>query len=72
MYTEQNIMELKVNSDTLSLLRENNVNTINDIWSLKRTDLKKIGVADSQINHIRIKLQLMGLDLNKKKYKIDR
>ena len=35
---------------------------------MRRRELKNIGLKDSQINHIIIKMQLKGLDLNEKMY----
>jgi hypothetical protein len=39
-----------------------------EVWEFKRNELKNMGLKDSQINHIIIKMQLKGLDLNKKMY----
>ena len=41
-------------------------NIINDLWKLNRHELKQLGLTDQQINQIIIRLQLIGLDLNKK------
>ncbi len=49
-------------------LKENNINTINDIWILKRKELKEKQFNDSEIKQIIIALQLQGLDLNKRVY----
>ena len=65
---EKSIAELGVGQKIEKVLKENEVNTIENIWVLKRTDLKKMGFSDSDIMQITIKLQLHGLDLNKKIY----
>lgn len=49
-------------------LIEKNLNYVEDVWKLKRKDLKALGFANDEINDIIISLQLRGLDLNKKKY----
>lgn len=62
------IDNLKIESIILEKLKENNIITVRDLWSLKRCDLKEINLNDNQINNIIIKLQLFGIDLNKKIY----
>lgn len=64
----EKIEKLNLNEDIEIILKNNNVNTMQDIWKLKRRELKNIGLKDSQINHIIIKMQLKGLDLNEKMY----
>ena len=49
-------------------LETNNVEKIEDIWEKKRKDVKAYGFSDSEIMQITIKLQLYGLDLNRKIY----
>ena len=51
-------------------LLDNNINLIYDLWILKSSNLKKF-LNDREISDIIIKLQLHGLDLNKKVYKIN-
>ena len=51
-------------------LLDNNINLIYDLWILKRSNLKKF-LNDREISDIIIKLQLHGLDLNKKFCKIN-
>lgn len=65
----EDIFKLNLSHEIVTILKENKINTINELWSLKRKDLKNMGLKDSKINTIIIKLQLIGLDLNKKKYK---
>ena len=45
------------------------INKSNDLWCLNRKKLKEYGVVDADIKQIIIKLQLIGLDLNKKVYR---
>ena len=51
-------------------LSNQGVANISDLYVLKRKDLKKLGLKNAQINHVIIKLQLSGLDLNKKIYEL--
>lgn len=53
----------KVILDKLSL---NNIDSIGKLWQMNRKELKNIGFTYEEINKIAIKLQLRGLDLNKK------
>ena len=70
-HLEKDIDALKLESNTLKLLRANNINFIQDVWVLKRKDLKSIGLKDSDINTLVVKMQLFGLDINKKVYSKD-
>lgn len=65
---ESQIEELGLSNKIVKILKENNINIIEDIWKLKRKDLKALSFSDSDITTITIKLQLYGLDLNKKIY----
>jgi len=64
----EKIEKLNLDKDIELILKNNNINTMQDIWKFKRRELKKLGLRDSQINHIIIKMQLKGLDLNEKMY----
>ena len=68
MVIEKNIEKLKLSDEITDKLKNNDIKIINDLWQLKRTDLKKMGFSNDDINSIIIQLQLLGLDLNKKKY----
>ena len=60
--------DLKLTNDILNKLNKNNIRSIEDVWILKRTDLKQMGFSNEEINLIIIELELLGLDLNKKIY----
>lgn len=62
------ISKMDIENDVIEILTENNILKIDDLWNLKRNDLKKIGLGSPEIKHIKIKMQLYGLDLNGKKY----
>lgn len=44
----------------------NNIDSIGKLWQMNRKELKNIGFTYEEIKKIAIKLQLKGLDLNKK------
>lgn len=66
--TTEEITKLELTSSITKKLLSKNITTINDIWVLKRKDLKELGLTDKEIKSITISLQLEGLDLNKKIY----
>lgn len=66
---------LKKNVDCLNLdnaiiekLNNNSIYVVEQLWKLKRQDLKGLNFKTCEINQIIIRLQLVGLDLNRKKY----
>lgn len=65
---EKNIEELQLSSKVLNKLKEHNIVIIKDLWKMKRKELKQLGLTDSEISQIIIKLQLNAIDLNKKIY----
>ena len=68
-YLENDILDLKLNKNIVQTLKNNSICKIKDLWVKKRSNLKEIGLSDSQIKEIIIKLELIGLDLNKKRNK---
>ncbi len=68
MILEKNIEELQLNSKVLNKLKEHNIVIIKDLWKMKRKELKQLGLTDSEISQIIIKLQLNAIDLNKRVY----
>lgn len=62
------INNLSLSKDLILKLNENNIKYIEEIWVLKRSELKSRGFTNEEIKNIIISLQLIGLDLNKKKY----
>ncbi|MBE6150249.1 MAG: hypothetical protein E7162_00305 [Firmicutes bacterium] len=65
---DDNIIKLGLDDKIIGIFKDNNINTIDDLWSLKRKDLKDMNFSSEQINHVIIKMQLKGIDLNRKKY----
>ena len=64
-YLDEDISYLKLNSNLNSLFKENNILKVEDLWIKNRTFL----LSDNDIKQVVIKLELIGLDLNKKKTK---
>lgn len=67
-YLDNPIEDLNIKDSITKKLKSNNIFIIKDIWYLKRKDLKNLNFSDNEINQIIIKLQLKGIDLNKKIY----
>ena len=65
---ELSIEELKLGDKIFKSLKDNNLNIVEDVWNLKRKELKELGLSDSEISQISIKMQLYGIDLGKKIY----
>ncbi len=68
-YLDEDISYLNLNDKITNLFKENNILKINDLWVLNRKNLKSIGLIDSEIKQVIIKLELLGLDLNKRRVK---
>lgn len=64
----QSIKELDLESNILDKLLNHNINTVKDLWKLKRSQLKDFDLNNDEVNQIIIKMQLYGIDLNKKVY----
>ena len=62
------IEELKLSDNIFKVLKDKCLNIVEDIWNLKRKELRAFGLSDSEISQIAIKLQLYGIDLGKKIY----
>lgn len=65
---KKDIEALNLDFKILMKLKKNSINTIEELWFLNRNKLKLLEFKDSEVNQIIIKLQLLGLDLNHKKY----
>lgn len=64
----KSINNLSISKELVSKLKGFDINYIEELWVLKRSDLKSKGFSNEEVNNIIISLQLIGLDLNKKKY----
>ena len=68
-YLDEDISYLKLNNDINNIFKDNNILKIEDLWIKNRTYLRSLGLSDNEIKQIIIKLELIGLDLNKRKTK---
>ena len=59
---------LHLDINIIEKLQNNNIITIEDLWNTNRHVLKDYSLRDSEIKEVIIKLQLIGMDLNHKKY----
>ena len=65
-FLDEDITFLNLNNTLSNILKNNNIYKVNDLWLYNKKDLKNIGVNNNDIKEIVIKLELLGLDLNKK------
>jgi hypothetical protein len=63
-----NLKDLGLEKEILTKLSNKNIITVKNLWGLKREALKDYDLTNEEINQIVIKLQLVGIDLNKKVY----
>ena len=66
--TVDSVSTLKLDKKLINKLISKDIMIINDLWKLKRKDLKNLGFSDREIKDIIISLELNGLDLGKKIY----
>lgn len=67
-YIYKDISILGLDDNIACLLTKNEIRTVNDLWLKTKKDLKNYGLKNKDIKYASIKLQLIGLDLNKKMY----
>lgn len=60
---KQSINRLNISDNTILILKENKINIISELCKKSKTDLKKIGLQQDEINKIQIELQLLGLNI---------
>lgn len=64
----KNIEILNLDSIILKKLNYINICKVEDLWKCKKEELKDNNFTNSDIAHIKVRLQLIGLDLNGKVY----
>lgn len=63
-YKKQSIERFEfISEDNLNKLKQENINTLGELSTKTRTDLKNYGFESYEINKIDIELQLLGLNL---------
>lgn len=60
---EDDIDVLKLNADTVEVLKQKKIIKVKQLANQSKTKLKDIGLLGYQISEIEVKLQLEGLDL---------
>ena len=63
MKLDKDIDILKLNEDTVNILKKNKIIKVKQLANKSKTKLKDIGLLGDQITEIEVKLQLEGLDL---------
>lgn len=66
---EKDVKKLGLEDNITEILINNEIVKVGNLWELNRKKLKAMGLKDGDINQVVIKLQLLGLDLNRKVYK---
>ena len=57
---------LNLNPRIITILNNNDIIKVQDLWVQNRKKLKSFSLTDPEIKEIIIKLELHGMDLNKK------
>lgn len=65
---KKDINILNLDNNIINKLKENNIKIVEDLWLSNRHKLKEMDFKDNEINQIIIKMQLIGIDLNRKRY----
>lgn len=60
---EENIDVLKLNADSVEILKKKKLTKVKQLANKTKTQLKDMGLLGYQISEIEIKLQLEGLNL---------
>lgn len=68
IHADKDIKVLELDPKINKILYGNEIKTVGSLWELNKKKLKEFGLVDSDIKIVSIKLQLLGLDLNKKIY----
>jgi len=67
-YLENNINLLNLDNSIMKKLNNIGIYKVEELWACQKSYLKENDFTNSDISVIRVQLQLIGLDLNKKKY----
>ena len=62
---ENSVKELKIDKKIKNLLVEKEIDTVFKLCNYSRLELNEKGFVNSEINDIKVSLQLIGLDLKK-------
>lgn len=62
-YFKQFVDRLDVNQKALDTLKQNEMTTLGELSSYKKSQLKDMGLLQNEINKIEVELELLGLTL---------
>ena len=62
-YFKQFVDRLDVNQKALDTLKQNEITTLVELSSYKKSQLKDMGLLQNEINKIEVELELLGLTL---------
>ncbi len=62
-YFKQFVDRLDVNQKALDTLKQNEITTLGELSSYKKSQLKDMGLLQNEINKIEVELELLGLTL---------
>ena len=60
---KQSINKLDIENNIVEIFYKNSIYEIGDLCNKSKTDLKKIGLKQNEINNVQIKLQLVGFNI---------
>lgn len=62
-YFKQFVDRLDINQKALDTLKQNEITTLGELSSYKKSQLKDMGLLQNEINKIEVELELLGLTL---------
>lgn len=62
-YFSQFVDRLDVNQKAIDTLKDNEITTLGELSTYKKSQLKDIGLLPTEINKIEVELELLGLTL---------
>lgn len=68
VYLSKKLDSIDISAKLIKKLNSKDINLVEDLWKISRNNLKDMDLTSDEINQIIIKMQLHGLDLNKKVY----
>lgn len=66
---KESVSTLNLSTDIIHKMKQNEIETIEDLWKKSRKELKQLGFTDNEIHKIVICLELYGIDLGKRIWK---
>lgn len=66
---KENVSTLNLDKTIIQKMKNNGIETVEDLWKLSRKELKQKEFTDNEIHKIVICLELYGIDLGKRIWK---